>query len=50
MTGLMWIKDANLAADTKTWATSLTYVTGLNGANSGAGTYGYNEWETPGRV
>lgn len=45
LTGLMWTKNANLPAGTKTWQQALDYVAGMN-----AGTYsnyGYTDWRLP---
>ncbi|KJU86467.1 protein containing DUF1566 [Candidatus Magnetobacterium bavaricum] len=46
LTGLMWTKDANLPASTKTWQQALDYVASMN---NGAGTYGYTDWRLPNR-
>ncbi len=46
LTGLIWTKDANLPAGSKTWQEALDYVTSMN---TGAGTYGYTDWRLPNR-
>jgi uncharacterized repeat protein (TIGR02543 family) len=43
LTGLVWSKDANLAAATKTWQQSLDYVKTLNSNNFS----GHNDWRLP---
>jgi hypothetical protein len=45
LTGLMWTKNANLPAGTRTWQDALGYIAGMN-----AGTYpnfGYTDWRLP---
>jgi hypothetical protein len=42
LTGLMWSKNANLAAGTKTWQEALDYVKTLS-------TGGYSDWRLPNR-
>ncbi|MCX6791855.1 MAG: DUF1566 domain-containing protein, partial [Candidatus Gottesmanbacteria bacterium] len=48
LTGLMWIRNANLPGVYKTWQQALDYVKGMN-----AGTYdenfGYTDWRLPNR-
>ncbi len=45
MTGLMWVQSP--PTGTYTWVNGFTYINGLNNANAGAGTYGYNDWRFP---
>ena len=40
LTGLMWLKNANNAGATKTWADALTYCNGLSDS-------GYSDWRLP---
>lgn len=40
LTGLMWLKDANSAGNTKTWADALTYCNNLDDS-------GYDDWRLP---
>ncbi|MBF0564048.1 MAG: DUF1566 domain-containing protein [Nitrospirae bacterium] len=49
LTGIMWTTNANLPSETKTWQATLDYVASMNTANSGAGTYGHNDWRLPNR-
>ena len=45
LTGLIWMKDANLPGSTKTWQEALNYVAAIN-----AGMYqnfGYTDWRLP---
>jgi hypothetical protein len=45
LTGLMWMKDANLPGGTKTWLQALDYVAGMNmGSPFGPG---YTDWRLP---
>lgn len=46
LTGLMWVRNANLANGTMNWSDALAYCTSLN---SGEGTYGYKDWRLPNR-
>ena len=43
LTGLVWSKDANLAATAKTWQQALDYVKSLNSVNFS----GHNDWRLP---
>ena len=43
LTGLVWSKDANIAAGTKTWQQALDYVKTLNSINFS----GHNDWRLP---
>jgi len=45
LTGLMWTKDANPAAGTKTWQDALDYIKTLNNSNY----LGHNDWRLPNR-
>jgi hypothetical protein len=49
LSGLIWAKDANLPAAAKTWQQALDFVAAMNGANSGTGTLGHNDWRLPNR-
>jgi len=47
LTGLMWMKNANLPNDYMNWQQALNYVAGIN-----TGTYpnyGYTDWRLPNR-
>ncbi|MBF0565812.1 MAG: DUF1566 domain-containing protein [Nitrospirae bacterium] len=44
LTGLMWTRNANLAAGTKTWQQALDYVASMN---TGSGTYDHTDWRLP---
>ncbi|WP_052566981.1 DUF1566 domain-containing protein [Candidatus Magnetobacterium casense] len=46
LTGLMWTKDANLPGGSRIWQQALDYVASMN---TGAGTYGYTDWQLPNR-
>ena len=46
LTGLIWSKDANPAAATKTWQQALDYIKTLNSGNY----RGYNDWRMPNRI
>jgi|GEM_PF-1062186 len=43
LTGLIWSKDANSAAGTKSWQKALDYIKTLNSQNY----LGYNDWRLP---
>lgn len=43
LTGLIWAKDANPAASTKTWQEALDYIKALNNSNY----LGHNDWHIP---
>lgn len=45
LTGLIWSKDANPAAGSKTWQQALDYINTLNGQNY----RGYSDWRLPNR-
>ncbi|MBF0537156.1 MAG: DUF1566 domain-containing protein [Nitrospirae bacterium] len=45
LTGLMWIKNANLPGTTKTWQQALDYVASMN--TGAIGTCGYTDWRLP---
>ncbi|MEI7670944.1 MAG: DUF1566 domain-containing protein [Deltaproteobacteria bacterium] len=47
VTGLIWTKDANLAAGTKNWQGALDYINSLNTMNSGSGYQGHTDWRLP---
>ncbi len=44
LTGLMWVKNANLPNATKTWQGALDYVASIN---SDSGLCGYKDWRLP---
>ena len=46
LTGLIWTKDANSAAGTKTWQEALDYIKTLNSQNY----QGHNDWRLPNRI
>ncbi|MBF0563843.1 MAG: DUF1566 domain-containing protein [Nitrospirae bacterium] len=46
LTGLMWTKNANRAAGTKTWQRALDDIVSMN---NGSGTYGHTDWRLPNR-
>ena len=45
LTGLIWAKDGNLAAGTKTWQEALDFIKSLNSSNY----LGHNDWRLPNR-
>ena len=46
LTGLIWSKNANPAAGTKTWQQALDYIKTLNNVNY----LGHNDWRLPNRI
>ncbi len=45
LTGLMWARNANLAATTLTWSNAVLYCQAV----AGLGWFGYNDWRLPNR-
>jgi hypothetical protein len=43
LTGLMWSRNANLAAGLKSWQEALDYIALMNAGN----TFGYSDWRLP---
>jgi len=49
LTGLMWLKDANCAAASKTWADALYFVAYINAGSQPDCSAGYEDWRLPNR-